>query len=154
MNFYIANTTVVVPTYGVASDDRAVAAVRRCFPAVARSALPAKPVVVGGGAFHCCTQQQPAATRGARHDCQRARHVAALQTALDRRSRCATSRASPSWCARPTREGAQVILPSELFEGHYFCRTQREADFARAHASRRSSDAAALPASSPPSSAS
>lgn len=29
--------------------------------------------------------------------------------------------------------GAQVILPSELFEGHYFCRTQREADFARAH---------------------
>ena len=30
-------------------------------------------------------------------------------------------------------KGAQIILPSELFEGHYFCRTQREADFARAH---------------------
>jgi N-carbamoylputrescine amidase len=29
-------------------------------------------------------------------------------------------------------KGAQVILPSELFEGHYFCRTQREEDFARA----------------------
>jgi N-carbamoylputrescine amidase len=28
--------------------------------------------------------------------------------------------------------GAQIILPSELFEGHYFCRTQHEADFARA----------------------
>jgi N-carbamoylputrescine amidase len=28
--------------------------------------------------------------------------------------------------------GAQVVLPSELFEGHYFCRTQHEADFARA----------------------
>jgi N-carbamoylputrescine amidase len=28
--------------------------------------------------------------------------------------------------------GAQVILPSELFEGHYFCRTQNEDDFARA----------------------
>jgi N-carbamoylputrescine amidase len=28
--------------------------------------------------------------------------------------------------------GAQIILPSELFEGHYFCRTQREQDFARA----------------------
>ncbi len=28
--------------------------------------------------------------------------------------------------------GAQIILPSELFEGHYFCRTQREPDFARA----------------------
>jgi N-carbamoylputrescine amidase len=29
-------------------------------------------------------------------------------------------------------QGAQIILPSELFEGHYFCRGQREADFARA----------------------
>jgi len=28
--------------------------------------------------------------------------------------------------------GAQIILPSELFEGHYFCRTQREADLLRA----------------------
>jgi N-carbamoylputrescine amidase len=28
--------------------------------------------------------------------------------------------------------GARVILPSELFEGRYFCRTQHEADFARA----------------------
>jgi N-carbamoylputrescine amidase len=25
-----------------------------------------------------------------------------------------------------------MVLPSELFEGHYFCRTQRESDFARA----------------------
>ncbi|MEJ7598675.1 MAG: N-carbamoylputrescine amidase [Kofleriaceae bacterium] len=31
-------------------------------------------------------------------------------------------------------KGAQIILPSELFEGHYFCRTQREEDFERAHA--------------------
>ena len=29
-------------------------------------------------------------------------------------------------------QGAQIILPSELFEGHYFCRTQREDDFGRA----------------------
>jgi N-carbamoylputrescine amidase len=29
-------------------------------------------------------------------------------------------------------KGAQIILPSELFEGHYFCRTQREDDFERA----------------------
>jgi N-carbamoylputrescine amidase len=28
--------------------------------------------------------------------------------------------------------GAQIVLPSELFEGHYFCRTQDEADFSRA----------------------
>lgn len=29
--------------------------------------------------------------------------------------------------------GAQVILPSELFEGHYFCREEREDFFGRAH---------------------
>jgi N-carbamoylputrescine amidase len=29
--------------------------------------------------------------------------------------------------------GAQVILPSELFEGHYFCREEREEYFRRAH---------------------
>lgn len=29
--------------------------------------------------------------------------------------------------------GADVILPSELFEGHYFCTTQDEKNFARAH---------------------
>jgi N-carbamoylputrescine amidase len=28
--------------------------------------------------------------------------------------------------------GAQIILPSELFEGHYFCRNQHEDDFGRA----------------------
>ncbi len=30
------------------------------------------------------------------------------------------------------RKGAQIILPSELFQGHYFCKTQREEEFARA----------------------
>ncbi|MDZ4762077.1 MAG: N-carbamoylputrescine amidase [Alphaproteobacteria bacterium] len=30
-------------------------------------------------------------------------------------------------------KGAQVILPSELFQGHYFCRTQQEEHFTRAH---------------------
>jgi N-carbamoylputrescine amidase len=33
---------------------------------------------------------------------------------------------------RAAAGGAQIVLPSELFEGHYFCRTQREEDFARA----------------------
>jgi N-carbamoylputrescine amidase len=31
-------------------------------------------------------------------------------------------------------KGADVILPSELFEGHYFCKTQDEKHFTRAHA--------------------
>ncbi len=59
MNFYIANTTVVVPTYDVAADDAAVAAIAKLFPGRTTIGLPGKPVVVGGGAFHCSTQQQP-----------------------------------------------------------------------------------------------
>jgi agmatine deiminase len=59
MNFYIANTVVVVPTYGVATDGAAVAAIAAMFPTRRTIGVPGKPVVVGGGAFHCATQQQP-----------------------------------------------------------------------------------------------
>jgi agmatine deiminase len=59
-NFYIANTTVVVPTYGVDADDAAVAAIAKMFPSRRVVGVTGKPVVVGGGAFHCATQQQPA----------------------------------------------------------------------------------------------
>lgn len=59
MNFYIANTTVVVPTYECATDDAAVAAIAKLFPGRETLGLPCKPVVVGGGGFHCTTQQQP-----------------------------------------------------------------------------------------------
>jgi agmatine deiminase len=62
MNFYLANTTVVIPTYGVRADDAAVAAIARMFPTRRAVALDGKAVVVGGGAFHCSTQQQPAVT--------------------------------------------------------------------------------------------
>ncbi|MGE0548588.1 MAG: agmatine deiminase family protein [Kofleriaceae bacterium] len=60
LNFYIANTTVVVPTYGVGNDDAAVAAIAALFPQRRAIALDGKAVVIGGGAFHCSTQQQPA----------------------------------------------------------------------------------------------
>jgi agmatine deiminase len=59
MNFYIANTTVVVPVYGTAADDAAVAAIAKLFPTRRAVPVEGKAVVVGGGAFHCSTQQQP-----------------------------------------------------------------------------------------------
>ncbi|MBV8760259.1 MAG: N-carbamoylputrescine amidase [Deltaproteobacteria bacterium] len=58
--------------------------------------------------------------------------VAALQTALT--DDVATNVARVTDLVREAHgKGAQIILPSELFEGHYFCQTQREDDFARAH---------------------
>ncbi len=59
MNFYIANTTVVIPVYGVAADEAAVDAIAKLFPGRRAVAVDGKSVVVGGGAFHCSTQQQP-----------------------------------------------------------------------------------------------
>ncbi len=61
MNFYLANSTVVIPTYGVDADADAVAAIAAMFPTRRAVAVDGKPVVVGGGAFHCSTQQQPSA---------------------------------------------------------------------------------------------
>jgi N-carbamoylputrescine amidase len=57
--------------------------------------------------------------------------VAALQTALTDDVATNVARVT-DLVRRAAAAGAQIILPSELFEGHYFCRRQREEDFARA----------------------
>jgi len=57
--------------------------------------------------------------------------VAALQTALSDDVAGNVARVTELVRDAAAR-GAQIVLPSELFEGHYFCRSQREADFARA----------------------
>jgi N-carbamoylputrescine amidase len=57
--------------------------------------------------------------------------VAALQTALTDDAAANVARVT-ALVREAAGRGAQIILPSELFEGPYFCRTQRESDFARA----------------------
>lgn len=63
LNFYIANRTVAVPTYGSPHDEAAVAALAACFPGRRTVGLSAKAILAGGGAFHCISQQQPTRSR-------------------------------------------------------------------------------------------
>ncbi len=60
-NFYIANAAVLVPVFGCANDARAVATLAELFPTRRIVAIDATDLVWGLGAFHCVTQQQPAA---------------------------------------------------------------------------------------------
>lgn len=59
LNFYIANTTVIVPTYGSPMDTEAVATIAKHFPGRKTVGLSAKAILSGGGAFHCISQQEP-----------------------------------------------------------------------------------------------
>jgi agmatine deiminase len=59
LNFYIGNSTVVVPTYGMPNDSAAVNAIAAMFPDRQTVGLSAFAILSGGGAFHCITQQQP-----------------------------------------------------------------------------------------------
>ncbi|HEX3771383.1 MAG TPA: agmatine deiminase family protein [Polyangiaceae bacterium] len=61
VNFYVANASVVVPTYGSPFDAEAVERVAALFPRRRTFGVDARAILSGGGAFHCITQQQPIA---------------------------------------------------------------------------------------------
>ncbi|MEM6731052.1 MAG: agmatine deiminase family protein [Myxococcota bacterium] len=59
VNFFIANSAVVVPTYGVDADAEALSRLAELFPGRAVVGCSARTLLEGGGALHCITQQQP-----------------------------------------------------------------------------------------------
>lgn len=58
-NFYIANTSVLVPTYRHPNDARALATLQELFPTRKVVGLDCTDLIWGLGAIHCVTQQQP-----------------------------------------------------------------------------------------------
>jgi agmatine deiminase len=59
-NFYIANTAVVVPTYGEPNDTVVLGILAEHFPGRRVIGIDCQELIWGLGAFHCLTQQQPA----------------------------------------------------------------------------------------------
>ena len=66
-NFYIGNTKVLVPTFGVENDPRALEIVQSVFPDRRVVGINAVGLVYGLGTFHCMSQQQPAVVSPDRH---------------------------------------------------------------------------------------
>jgi agmatine deiminase len=58
-NFYIANGIVLVPVYNHPNDKLALGILADLFPDRRVIGLPCAPLVIGLGAIHCVTQQQP-----------------------------------------------------------------------------------------------
>jgi agmatine deiminase len=59
-NFYIANRSVLVPTFADRADKIALSILRDCFPDRRVIGIDCRELIWGLGTFHCLTQQQPA----------------------------------------------------------------------------------------------
>ena len=59
MNFYIGNEAVAVPAYGAPNDEAAIERIGALFPGRIAKGIRADHILVGGGSFHCISQQVP-----------------------------------------------------------------------------------------------
>ena len=58
-NFYIANQSVIVPTYRCAKDAIALDIIQKCFPERQVVGIDSTDIIWGLGSFHCLSQQEP-----------------------------------------------------------------------------------------------
>jgi agmatine deiminase len=59
-NFYIANESVIVPTFGCDKDEKALEIIAGCFPGRRVTGIDSREIIWGLGSFHCLSQQEPA----------------------------------------------------------------------------------------------
>lgn len=59
-NFYIANHSVIVPTFRCDNDDKALQVIQQCFPDRKITGIDSTDIIWGLGSFHCLSQQEPA----------------------------------------------------------------------------------------------
>ncbi|GAB3012090.1 agmatine deiminase family protein [Niabella terrae] len=59
-NFYIANKSVIVPTYRSVHDEKALGLIQECFPDRQVVGIDSSDIIWGLGSFHCLSQQEPA----------------------------------------------------------------------------------------------
>ncbi|MCM5528874.1 agmatine/peptidylarginine deiminase [Parasegetibacter sp. NRK P23] len=58
-NFYIANKSVIVPTYSSKMDDKALQLIQEAFPSREVVGIDSTEIIWGLGSFHCLSQQEP-----------------------------------------------------------------------------------------------
>ncbi|HYM92629.1 MAG TPA: agmatine deiminase family protein [Chitinophagaceae bacterium] len=59
-NFYIANSSVIVPTYRSNKDEKVLQITQQCFPGREVVGIDSTDIIWGLGSFHCLSQQEPA----------------------------------------------------------------------------------------------
>jgi agmatine deiminase len=58
-NFYIANKSVIVPTFRSPKDDKVMSIIAACFPGREVVGIDSTDIIWGLGSFHCLSQQEP-----------------------------------------------------------------------------------------------